>query len=97
MTAPMPVPMVSQIGFTRASPSLRASGLLGWVTCCISGLRLDGITVRQKRDGALALAYPARRDSRGGEHPYVLPIDQQVRAAVERQILAAVSRLEVAA
>ena len=80
------MPCVSDVTFTPAHRRLLASGLLGWIYCAINGLWIDGITLRRTSDGKLVLVYPARRDRNGIQYPYVLPIDERARAAVDEQI-----------
>jgi hypothetical protein len=73
------------VRFVRAHP---ANGLLGYISCTVAGLRLDGITLRRRRDGSLGVSYPCRRDRRGRRHAIVRPTGP----AVERAILAALRR-----
>ena len=87
----MPDLLVSDVRFTAASPTGVASGLLGWASCTLNdSLRLDGIAVRRKADGGLALSYPARRDAVGRQHYYIRPLDDAARREVEHQLLSAI-------
>lgn len=80
---------VSDVRLTRASSSLEGRGLLGWVSCTYGDLALDGISLRRTHDGRVTLSFPARRARGGREHPYVRPLDDPTRRAIERQVLAA--------
>jgi len=78
-------PRVTAVRFVRVRP---ANGLLGFVSCTVAGLRLDGLTLRQTRGGRLAISYPVRHDRSGRKHPIVRPRGP----ALERAILAALRR-----
>jgi hypothetical protein len=67
-----------------------ANGLLGYVSCTVAGLHLDGLTLRRTRGGRLAVSFPCRRDRRGRRHPIVRPRGKALEAA----ILAALRRRE---
>ena len=82
--------IVSSVRFTPAGDADRRTGLLGWVGCVVGGFRLDGLAVRRMCNGQLSLTYPARRDRRGNEHTFVLPVGREARQDFERQILAAI-------
>lgn len=84
--------VIGDVRFTPAHEIDRQAGLLGWISCAIDDLQLDGITLRTTANGRLTLAYPARRDQRGIQHPFMLPITERARASVEEQILAALKR-----
>ena len=80
---------VSEVSFTSASREERRTGLLGWVAVVINGaLKIDGLTVRQTREGRLALSFPARRDRQDRVHFVVRPISDEARRTIERQVLA---------
>jgi|GEM_PF-6664003 len=81
---------VSSVRFTRAGPSHRATGLLGWVSCSLGAVHLDGIAVRRTRDGHRVLSFPR---GRGGRFP-VRPIDDGARLTIEREIFAAIDIYE---
>ena len=53
---------ISSVRFAPASDADQRAGLLGFVTCTMGNLVLDGITVRRTRAGQLALSFPERRD-----------------------------------
>ena len=65
----------------------RRHGLLGYLSVFYGDLILDGIVVRRTADGRYALSFPARTDRAGRRHSYIRPVDDQVRQAVEREIL----------
>ena len=91
----MPELLISNVQLKSAQISNAESGLLGWVSCSINGsLRLDGIAVRRTAGGRLALSFPARTDSRGGRHPIVRPLDDEIRRAIEAAVLGALEKLE---
>ena len=81
---------MSNIRFVAASPRERDRGLLGWVSCCLNGaLKLDGIALRRTVTGQLRLSFPERRDLAGGSHPYIRPLSDAARRAMEAQVFAA--------
>ncbi len=80
--------LISDIRFTPASAALRATGLRGWAMCRIDGRwELDGLTVRRSPGGGHELRFPSKTDGKGIDRPYVRPITQEVREAVESQVL----------
>lgn len=83
-------PSVTSVRYTPSGERDRESGLLGWVTCTVGDLVLDGITVRRTRMGRLTLSFPARRGRGGENHAYVRPLDDRARLAIEREIFAAI-------
>lgn len=80
---------VDCVEFARASDLMRGTGCLGFVSLRVGQLRLDGLALRRKADGRLALSYPSRRDRRNRDHPYVRPIDEFTRRAIEAEVFAA--------
>jgi DNA-binding cell septation regulator SpoVG len=85
--------LLTGIRFTHTSGREAAGGLLGWVTCTLTGsLQVDGIGIRRTRAGRLVLTFPVRRDTKGRRHPILRPLDRQARLALERQILAELER-----
>jgi hypothetical protein len=87
--------VITDVDFTSAPPEEGRTGLLGYVAATINGrLRIDGITLRRTADGRLAIAFPARRDAAGRQHPYVRPVDDAARREIELQIFAALGLQE---
>lgn len=85
----MKLPRLTSVRFTGGTDRDLASGLLGYVSLVVGdAVRLDGLTLRRNRSGGVSLSYPARTDGRGRKHPLVAPVDEQVRAEFEREILA---------
>ena len=79
--------MVTAIGFVPANDRDVRTGLIGYVTCVISGtLQLDGVTLRVTADRRPALSFPSRTDARGRKHSYIRPVDDQARVAIETVI-----------
>lgn len=75
--------------FTPAQRRLVGTGLLGWASFRVGDhLVIDGVAVRRTRAGRLKLSFPARRDSRGREHPYLRPTCERARREIERAVLA---------
>tara|TARA_R110002072_G_scaffold162687_2_gene314790 strand:+ start:1631 stop:1933 length:303 start_codon:yes stop_codon:yes gene_type:complete len=78
---------VTAIGFTPASPEHVREGLIGYVTCAFAdALLLDGITLRMTADRRPTLSFPSRTDGQGRKHPYVRPLDDKARQAIEAAI-----------
>jgi DNA-binding cell septation regulator SpoVG len=87
--------LVSSVRFTSASLHDMRRGLVGYTTFVLNGdVRIDGVAVRRSQQGRLYLAFPARRDSLGIDHPLVQPLGNEVRRQIERQVLAALPFLE---
>jgi hypothetical protein len=81
---------ITEVNLTASSPGDRATGLLGYVAATLNGtVRLDGLILRRTASGQLALSFPARRDARGNQHPYVRPVDDASRRDIEHQIFTA--------
>lgn len=80
----------TDVRFTPASADLRATGLLGFVSCSVAGmLHLDGLTLRRTRRGELRLSFPSRPRRDGGRRYIVRPLDDESRVEVERQVFQA--------
>lgn len=80
---------VTEIAFTPAEPGLRATGLLGWASATIRGLRIDGIAIRRTQAGRIAAFFPERADRTGRVHRVVWPVDPVERDSISRALLAA--------
>lgn len=84
---------VTDVRFSAADAASCRTGLLGYVSCTVGdALRLDGITLRRTAGGELALSYPARTARDGRRHPYVRPLHEPARLAMEAAVLQALSR-----
>lgn len=80
---------VSNVKFTRAPRGDIERGLLGWLAFDVGGTwHVDGVVLRRTREGRPTLAFPARIDRAGREHPYLRPTCDQARRAIERAVLA---------
>jgi len=86
-----PVSQVTSIRFSPAGVDDECRGLLGWVTCTVGDLVLDGIAIRRTLAGKLTLSFPTRRGRGGEHHAYVRPLDDRVRLAIEREVLGAIN------
>ena len=81
---------VSILAFASAPPHHRARGLLGWLSLEIGPLLLDGVGLRQTRDGRrLYLAFPTPTDRHGKRREVVRPRDAEARRAIEVAVLQA--------
>jgi len=81
---------ISEIRYSPASAVDISSGLLGFASFLLNdAVRVDGVAVRRRLDGALTLAWPARTDRDGKRHPYLRPIDDDARRDLERQVFTA--------
>jgi DNA-binding cell septation regulator SpoVG len=64
-------------------------GLLAWVECVLNGqLALNSIALRKNDEGVLYLTYPRRRTESGACFSYYYPVTEEVRLAIEREVLA---------
>lgn len=79
---------MTRVTTVRLVRTRSTNGLLGFVSCSVAGLCLDGLTLRRTRQGRLAVSFPCRRDRSGRKHPIVRPRD----GSLERAILAALRR-----
>lgn len=88
--------LVSEVQFFETEPENHARGFLGHVAFVLDrAVRLDSISVRQTIRGCPYLSYPRRIDRGGREHFYSLPIDDNARRDIERQVIAQLRLLEV--
>ncbi len=81
----------SSVKFVPARDADKQRGLLGFVTCVAGNLVLDGIAVRRTQEGQLTLSFPERRGRGGERYPYIRPLDDDARRAIEREILGAIN------
>ena len=80
------------IEFSEASPGLRATGLLGWVSLRYGDLHLDGLTLRRTRDGRTVLVFPEHRTRGGRVRAHVRPGGPDVHAQIESEVVAELRR-----
>jgi DNA-binding cell septation regulator SpoVG len=79
---------VSDVRFCPAGKGRSRAGLIGFASFLLDGcVRVDGVAVRRTAGGVPALSFPARRDRQGRDHPYIRPIDDETRLAIELQVL----------
>ena len=89
-------PEVSNVRFTPAAQHQVRSGLAGFVSFLLGDcMRIDGVVLRTTADGRTVLSFPARRDGRGRDHPYLRPVDDGTRHAIETQVFASLILGEV--
>lgn len=84
------IPFIDHVTFKPAPERDWPSGLRGFVSFRIGGLKVDGVAVRQTARGRTTLSFPARRDRAGRSHPYLHPVDDEARRAIEERILGAI-------
>jgi len=83
---------VTDIQFTSAHADARGHGLLGYLKCTVGRqLRLDGLTLRKTLDDRLVISFPERKDRSGRGHPYIRPISDEARAAIQQAVLQALN------
>lgn len=73
--------------WVKASEAEIRTGLLGYVSVFYGDLVLDGIVLRKASDGRLVLSFPARTDRAGRRHSYIRPANDEVRKAIEAELL----------
>lgn len=83
----MSKPEIRVRSWIRGSESDARSGLLGYLSVLYGGIVLDGITLRRTAEGRFALSFPTKTDRAGRRHPFVRPVDDQARSAIEAEIL----------
>jgi len=79
-----------------ASEADRASGLLFYASLTLAPIRvrIDGVTIRRKRNGDRGVSWPARRSADGRLYPIVQILDPIVRAELERLLLDEARRVQ---
>ncbi len=80
------MPDVSRVRLALASKADAERGLFGFIAFRLGMVEVDGVTLRRTRAGELTLSYPARRDRNGQDHPYVRPLDDATRRAIESRV-----------
>jgi DNA-binding cell septation regulator SpoVG len=85
------VPVISAVRVTPADPSLRAGGLIAWVSCTLDHrFKIEGLTLRRTAEGDLTVSFAHRADAWGRRWYYFRPLNEETRRAVEQQVLAQV-------
>lgn len=79
---------VTDVRLAPAPARERAAGLLGFVSCTINGLRVDGLALRRTRHSGHRITLPRRRG-----HPVVRPVARGGTDALERAILDALREM----
>lgn len=78
---------VSDVCFVPARPGQVRSGMVGHISMVLNeALKLDGITLRRTLAGNPVLSFPSRRDRGGSDHPYIRPLSNESRQAIEDQV-----------
>ena len=73
--------------WVKATEAEIRTGLLGYVSVLYGDLVLDGIVLRKTADGRFAISFPARTDRAGRRHSYIRPANDEVRKAIEAELL----------
>ena len=97
----MDFPRVSSVVFTAPPSAQRKGGLLGWARIVLNeALVVDGIAIRRtgcSSDGRRFLVtFPSRRSRSGCRFYLVHPVNDDVRRAIEQQLLLALGLEESA-
>ena len=79
-------PVVRDISFTPASAADARTGLMGFTSFVVNELRLDGVTVRRTQSGGYSLSYPTKK-ARGRKRPFIRPVNDAARRAIEHAVL----------
>ena len=87
--ARLSVPLVSDVGFSAATPSQVQQGLVGYVTLIVLDALRTECTLRRTTDGRLTISFPIRRDSMGRAHSKIAPASAAAHAAIEAAVLRA--------
>ena len=80
---------VRSIRITPSSAADQREGLLAYARAAFAAFAVDGITIRRTLGNRLVVSYPSRESRSGSQFPHFLPTDPEVRAALNRRILAA--------
>jgi hypothetical protein len=79
---------VSRVRFIPGTERDVRAGLLGWASFLVDGgLELAGVAVRRTQTGRLALSFPVRDDGWGRRWPYIRPVDDATRMAIEKAVI----------
>lgn len=73
--------------WVKASEAEIRTGLLGYLSVSYGSLVLDGLVLRSTADNRYALSFPARTDRAGRRHSYIRPANDEVRKAIEAELL----------
>jgi len=73
--------------WVRGSADDERNGLLGFISVTYGPWIFDGITLRRTADGRFALSFPAKVDRAGRKHSFVRPANDEVRKAIEAELL----------
>ena len=84
---PATTPWIRVLRYRRATPDLTDEGLLGWLTCELGFVRVDGVALRRTRCGDLALSFPRRTDAGGQAHAIVAPVDDEAGRRILAEVL----------
>ena len=81
------MPEIRVRSWVRASEEERRTGLEGYISVLVGTLIVDGLVLRRTLAGKFAVSFPAKTDRAGRRHPYVRPVDDAARIAIEAEIL----------
>lgn len=78
---------ITDLAFTPAPGSLRATGLLGWARIVLNNtVVIDGLTIRRTRQGTTVVSWPEPHQ-RGTARRVVHPCDEGARVFLQREVL----------
>jgi DNA-binding cell septation regulator SpoVG len=84
---------VTDVRLRTPSATDRARGVAVFASVVVDGRwEFDGLSVRRAPDGDHLLTFPRRSDSKRRERPFVRPLDEVTRRAVETAVLAELLR-----
>lgn len=87
------VELLTRLVATRCSDDERDRGLIAYLELTVLGvLRVDGVTIRRRRDGARTLSWPGRRDGSGRLHEHVFPATAKIKSALTQEIFEELDR-----
>ena len=81
---------VELLHVAQAPRDLREHGMLAWLQVRVGAVVIDGLSLREARDGTLSVSFPIRADAEGRRHPVVRPLDDATRQAIPQATMTAV-------
>ena len=81
---------IRDIRFVPTDAAEAKTGLRGFVSLVLNrSLKLDGLALRQTREGRWTLSFPSKLDASGHRHFHIRPLDDATRREIEAQVFQA--------
>ena len=73
--------------WVAASEAETRTGMCGYLSIIYGPWIFDGLVLRKTAAGRYAISFPARTDRDGRKHSYIRPASDEVRKAIEAELL----------